>query len=85
MYSSKTFDTPCPKCKAAHSVTWSAWDDDCRGNPGGYGIGCAKCDATFTHEQWRRIASAELAQMHRAERQREREWQEREQERSAKS
>ena len=74
MYSSKTFKTPCSHCGAANAVTWSAWDDDCRGNEGGYAIGCAKCDATFTHEQWRRIAAKELAQMHREERERELEW-----------
>jgi len=74
MYNSKTFDTPCPKCRAAHAVTWSAWDDDCRGNPGGYAIDCAKCHTSFTHETWRRIAAVELAEMYRLAREREADW-----------
>ena len=62
MYDTRTFKTPCPRCHTANSVTWSFWDDDCRGNPGGYGISCAKCDLSFTHEEWRRIAAVEMAE-----------------------
>ena len=77
MYSSKTFKTACPQCKAKNAVNWSAWDSDCRGNDGGYSITCLKCHADFTHEVWRAIAAKELKAMAKAEAKRDAEWEKR--------
>jgi transcription elongation factor Elf1 len=51
----RIFETPCPRCGAANSVSWTVRDEE------DYTIKCDGCQATFTHEEWRRIANEEMS------------------------